>query len=135
MHHDASSVWKEYDDNRVTHSAAHYLFAIEELLTENGYARAVDIAKKLEITAGSCSVGIKWLLKKEFIVEDENKFIRLSEEWERIVKDTKRNREAFTKFFEKELGFSEEEATINACKIEHLLHPKVGKKLLKYVSK
>jgi len=35
MHADPSSHWKEFDDNKVTHSAAHYLFAIEDLHEEN----------------------------------------------------------------------------------------------------
>ncbi len=135
MHQDASSHWKEFDDNKVTHSAAHYLFAIEDLHEENGYARAVDIARKLDITPGSCSVWLKSLLKKEFIIEDENKFIKLSESGTDIVKDMHRNRESFTQFFRDELWVREVEAVINACKIEHLVSSKIGKKLENYLKK
>lgn len=135
MHADPSSHWKEFDDNKVTHSAAHYLFAIEDLHDENGYARAVDIARKLDITPGSCSVGLKSLLKKEFIVEDENRFIKLSESGSDIVKDMHRNREAFTVFFKEHLWVKEKEAVINACKIEHLISSNIGKKLENYLKK
>ena len=59
MQWDISSYWKEFDGNKVTHSAAHYLFAIEDSHDENWYARAVDIARKLNITPWSCSVWLK----------------------------------------------------------------------------
>lgn len=133
MHADPSSHWKEFDDNKVTHSAAHYLFAIEDLHEEHGYARAVDIARKLDITPGSCSVWLKSLIKKELVIEDDNKFIRLSESGSEIVIDMHRNREVFTKFFKEKLGIREVEAVINACKIEHLISSKIGKKLEAYL--
>ena len=133
MHQDSSSHWKEFDDNKVTHSAAHYLFAIEDVHEEHGYARAVDIARKLNITPGSCSVWLKGLLKREFIVEDENKFIKLSESGADIVKDMHRNREWFTRLFRDVLWVREVEAVINACKIEHLVSSKIGKKLENYL--
>jgi len=133
MHADPSSHWKAFDENKVTHSAAHYLFAIEDLHEENWYARAVDIARKLDITPGSCSVWLKSLLKKELIVEDENKFIKLSESGNEIVIDMHRNREAFTRFFKEKLGIREVEAVVNSCKIEHLISSKIGKKLLNYL--
>lgn len=135
MYTDPSSHWKEFDDNKVTHSAAHYLFAIEDLHEEHGYARAVDIARKLDITPGSCSVGIKSLLKKELILEDDNKFIKLSESGSEIVKDMHRNRDAFSEFFREKLWIKEVEAVINACKIEHLISSKIWKKLEAYLKK
>ena len=133
MSENPSSVWKKFDENKITHSAVHYLFAIESLHKESGYARAVDIAKKLKITAGSCSTGLKWLLKKQLILEDSNKFIKLSSIGLGIVKDIHRNREAFSRFFKEKLGIWEAEAIINACKIEHLVSSKIGKKLEKYL--
>ena len=56
MLYTTSSVWKKFDENRITHSTTHYLFAIHSLMKDHGYARGVDIAKKLDITAGSCSI-------------------------------------------------------------------------------
>jgi Mn-dependent DtxR family transcriptional regulator len=133
MKYSTSSVWKEFDENKVTHSVVHYLFAIKALHKENWYARAVDIAKQLDITAGSCSTGIKWLLKKGFIEEDESKFIKLSKLWEETIEETKKNRNTFKKFFIKKLWVDEKMATINACKIEHLIDPKITKKLEKFI--
>jgi len=67
------------------------------------------------------------------IIEDENKFLRLSKKGQEIVKDTHKNREVFTRFFRDTLGVKEGEAVINACKIEHLVSSKIGKKLEKYL--
>ena len=40
--------WKEFEQNAVSHSAAHHLVAIAELLSEYGYARVSDVARLLE---------------------------------------------------------------------------------------
>jgi DtxR family transcriptional regulator, Mn-dependent transcriptional regulator len=64
MHHHINDVWKKYEEHEITHSIVHYLFSIDALLTEKGYARAVDIAKMLGITPGSCSISLRKLIKK-----------------------------------------------------------------------
>jgi DtxR family Mn-dependent transcriptional regulator len=64
MIHTINQFWKEFDGTEITHSIAHYLLSIDALLSEKGYARGVDIAHALAITAGSCSIGLKSLQKK-----------------------------------------------------------------------
>jgi Mn-dependent DtxR family transcriptional regulator len=51
MSHESNQVWKEFEENSISHSAAHYLLAIDQLREDNGYARSVDIARELDITA------------------------------------------------------------------------------------
>ena len=67
MSHESNQVWKEFEENDISHSAAHYLLAIDELFEDLWYSRAVDIARELDITAGSCSTWLKSLLKKWLI--------------------------------------------------------------------
>jgi DtxR family Mn-dependent transcriptional regulator len=126
---DINSVWKEFEEQKITHSAIHYLFAVEECLEKFGYARAVDISRALNITPGSCSTGLKSLLKKGFIVEDQNKFIKLSKTGQDIVKVVEENRNALISFFKNTLKLDDEQAVKNACKIEHLLDADVVKKM------
>ena len=135
MSDNKSSFWKNFDQNKITHSVTHYLFAIDTLNKEQGYARAVDLAKKLDITAWSCSTWLKWLLKKELIIEDENKFIKLTEEAKEIIDWIAKTRKTFIKFFHKELWISKEQSAINACKIEHLIDLEITKKLEKHIDK
>ena len=80
-----NEVWKSFEDNTLTHSAAHYLMTIKGLLEDHGYARVTDIAKRLNITRGSCSISLKPLKKRELVVEDENRFLQLSEEGRRLA--------------------------------------------------
>jgi len=64
MPHKSSQVWKEFEENDISHSAAHYLMAIDKLRGDYGYARSIDIARELDISPGSCSTGLKALIKK-----------------------------------------------------------------------
>jgi Mn-dependent DtxR family transcriptional regulator len=120
MEHD-EEVWKAYESNPLTHSAAHYLTAIKELVAERGYARVTDIARHLHITRGSCSISLKPLKRRGLVVEDDNRFLQLSEEGQRLADIIDRNDMLLQAFFHKVLGVDEEQAEIDACKIEHLL--------------
>ena len=51
-----SSYWREFEQNELTHSAAHYLMAIDSLREELGYARVTDVADKLEVSRGAASM-------------------------------------------------------------------------------
>ena len=117
----SNTVWKEFEDNQITHSAAHYLMTIRALLDDNGYARVTDIAKRLNITRGSCSISLKPLKKRGLVVEDENKFLKLSDEGLRLAELIERNDQLLELLFIDLLGVSQEQAEIDACKIEHLL--------------
>ena len=132
MAKDINSVWKKFEDNTISHSATHYLFTIHELLEKNWYARMVDIWKKLRITAWSCSTWIKSLLKKWLIIEDENKFIKLTLKWNKIIEEILDNRDVLLTFFKDSLWLSEEISLLNACKIEHLIWSEIIQKLKKF---
>ena len=113
--------WKEYEDNLLTHSAAHYLMTIRALLEEKGYARVTDVARRLHITRGSCSISLKPLKKRGLVLEDENKFLLLSDEGKRLAELVEHNGELLELFLKEVLGVGESQAAIDACKIEHLL--------------
>ena len=110
----ATEVWKEFEDNQLTHSAAHYLMTIHELLEEHGYARVTDIAKRLNITRGSCSISLKPLKRRGLVVEDENKFLLLSPEGLRLAEMVERNDELLESFLRDVLGVDSDQAEIDA---------------------
>ncbi len=126
-------VWKSYEDNALTHSAAHYLMTIHELLASQGYARVTDIAKRLNITRGSCSISLKPLKKRGLVVEDANKFLNLSEEGRRLAEVVERNDELLEIFFREVLGMDREQAEVDACKIEHLLSLEASVRLCQFI--
>ncbi len=126
-------VWKSFDDNALTHSAAHYLMTIHELLAAQGYARVTDIAKQLNITRGSCSISLKPLKRRGLVVEDHNKFLSLSEEGKRLALIVEKNDELLESFFKDVLGVNEDQAEVDACKIEHLLSIETSIKLCSFI--
>lgn len=128
-----TEVWKSYEDNLLTHSAAHYLMTIHELLQTQGYARVTDIAKRLNITRGSCSISLKPLKKRGLVVEDANKFLSLSDEGRRLSEIVERNDELLETFLRDVLGVDPDQAEVDACKIEHLLSIESSVKLCNFI--
>jgi Mn-dependent DtxR family transcriptional regulator len=129
----AREVWKEYEANLLTHSAAHYLMTIQELLDRNGYARVTDIAREMNITRGSASISLKPLKKRGLVVEDDNKFLQLSKEGRVLAETVARNDELLEIFFRDVLGVDPEQSEIDACKIEHLLSIDTSMKLAHFI--
>jgi DtxR family Mn-dependent transcriptional regulator len=123
-------VWKKYDETELTHSSVHHLLAVNTLIRENGYARSVDIANHLNISRASVSITVNKLKDKGFIAEDKNRFLHLSQRGNNIVNSVLSKRRIIELFFTKFLDLPQEEAEINACKIEHLLSEPAGKKLI-----
>lgn len=116
-----SDSWKEFDQNPVSHSAAHHLVAIAELLEEYGYARVSDVARQLEITRGSVSVTLKGLKQRGLVTEDERRFLGLSDVGRAIAESVRVRKIVMKRLFEVVLGVEEGQADVDTCKIEHLI--------------
>ncbi|MCB0318786.1 MAG: metal-dependent transcriptional regulator [Bdellovibrionales bacterium] len=126
-------VWKQFEENNITHSQAHHLTAVLELKDEHGYARVTDVAKHLNITTGSASTNLKVLKKKDLISEDDNRFLSLSTEGERIAKAVIQRKFLLNKFLKDVLNVSEAQAEIDACKTEHLISAETTSKLKSFL--
>ena len=125
-----SAYWREFDKNEVTHSAAHYLMAIDRLRAEFGYARATDVAQRLDVSRGAASIAMAQLKKRKWVKEDAHRFLLLTAKGERVVKRIEVNSLILTKFFVEVLGVSPATAKADACKTEHLLSLETGRRLL-----
>jgi DtxR family Mn-dependent transcriptional regulator len=126
-------VWKQFEENSLTHSAAHHLLAVMELKRDRGYARVTDVAKHLNITSGSASTNLKSLKTKGLIVEDDNRFLTLSKEGEELARAVVARKEIFQMFLTDVLGVSKEQADVDACKTEHLLSHETSGKLVSFM--
>ncbi len=131
----ADKVWKEFEENSLTHSAAHHLMAVLDLKNARGYARVSDVAKELKITTGSASTNLKSLKLKGLIVEDENKFLSLSEEGQKLAKLVLRRKKVLETFLIDILKVNKHQAEVDACKTEHLISVETTQKLEKFVEK
>lgn len=133
MSEDHSKYWKAFEKNPITHSAAHYLMAVDDLLNEKGYARLTDLAKRLDITAGSCSITLRKLKAKGLVETIDNKFLKLSKEGAMFVQIVRKNDELLESFLIDVLGVSKKQAQIDACKMEHLLSMEASFKLAGFI--
>lgn len=128
-------VWKQFEENGITHSAAHHLQAIHELKSARGYARVTDVARHLNITTGSASTNLKSLKTRGLIIEDDNRFLTLSNEGEALVEAVAARKNLFHKFLVDVLHVSNDQAEIDACKTEHLISGETAKKLKDFLDK
>ena len=122
-------IWKEFEHNEITHSGAHYLMTIHALIEDHGYARVSDVARNMHITPGSASIMIKSLKEKGYLEEDRNRFLRLSDEGGRLASSVSSHRQTLITFLQEVLHIDEEQAEIDACKIEHLISSETGDQL------
>jgi DtxR family transcriptional regulator, Mn-dependent transcriptional regulator len=125
--------WKEFDHNVITHSAAHHLMAIDDLISKFGYARVSDVARQLGITRGSVSISLRPLKDAGLIEQDENKHLRLSENGRALVAAIKTKRLLMQRLFASWLGVPEEQAEIDACKLEHLISNETARRLVSFL--
>lgn len=125
-----SAYWREFEKNELTHSAAHYLMAIDSLRTDLGYARVTDVAEMLEVSRGAASMAITHLKRRGWVDEDPNKFLLLSKDGHAMANLVEHNFRILSKFFEEVLGAPHDVALSDACKMEHLMSLETGRRLV-----
>ncbi len=125
--------WKKFDQNVITHSAAHHLMAIDALISKLGYARVSDIARQLNITRGSVSISLRPLKKAGLVDQDENRHVRLSETGQALVEAVKTKRQLLQRLLSEVLGVKPEQAEIDACKLEHLVSNATAQRVLSFL--
>ena len=120
-------------DHELTHSMVHYLLAIHKLKETHGYARVTDIAKYLNLTKGSVSTALSNLKKKKLVVEDDARFLSLSEGGHQEVHSILTSRTLLFYFFKDVLSLTEEVAHKDSCLMEHLMSPETRDKLFLFL--
>ena len=126
-------VWKKFEQNPISHSAAHHIVAIVELLERHGYARVSDVAKLLNITRGSASLTLKALKQRGLVEEDENRFLKLSDEGKEVASSVRGRAFLMRRFFIDVLDIPSEDAEVDACKIEHLVSLATAERLAQFL--
>ena len=125
-----SAYWREFEKNELTHSAAHYLMAVDSLREDQGYARVTDVADMLEVSRGAASMAIAHLKKRGWIRKDPNSFLLLSDEGLAMANLVEHNFRILSKFFAEVLGAPKDIANADACKMEHLMSLETGRRLV-----
>jgi len=103
----------------LTPSLEHYLRAIWEVRTQRGYARLADVARELQVTPPTLSVGIRSLVARGLVAHDDHRFLLLTPEGERAAREVHHRFVVVRTFLRDVLGVPEPEALTDACLIEH----------------
>ena len=110
---------KTYENNSA--SKEDYLELIYELSKDNSDFKAVDIAKAMNISRASVSEALKKLSEQGYIVYEKYKPAVLTEKGLKIAQQVLNKHNVLFSFFKDCLNLSEDDAQVNACRIEHVI--------------
>ena len=108
-------------NKKLTAGLEDYLEAIFVIASENRSAKGVDIAKMLNISRASVSEALSKLVSKGLINYESYGTISFTPLGLSEAKKVYNTHNTLKSFFQKVLNISPEEASENACKIEHII--------------
>ena len=101
-------------------SAENYLETILMLNQKKGSVRSVDIATELGFSKPSVCVAMRNLREHGYVVTNSDGLITLTDSGLEIAKNVYLRHETITGWLVK-IGVSEDQAAIDACRIEHVI--------------
>lgn len=112
-----------------------YLELIYELSSSKSDFKAVDIAKRMNISRASVSEALQKLASQGYLVYEKYKPAILTEKGRELAQRVYHKHNVLYSFFKNFLDLSEEEAQINACRIEHVMTDSAFEKIKNIVEK
>lgn len=117
---------------KIQESAENYLECILKLKETTPRVRSIDIVNELGFSKPSVSIAMKNLKENGYITIADNGTIDLTEKGYHIASKTYEKEKTFTKLL-MSFGVSEEQAQIDACRIEHIISEESFKAVKKYL--
>lgn len=112
-----------------------YLETVYLLERNHGHAHVVDIANRLDVSKPSVTKAMKLLKEKGLIHKEAYGSITLTKEGLARSEKIYREHQLISLFLEHSLELSADEASENACKIEHVLSDKMVEAIKAYLDK
>lgn len=103
----------------LTPSSEHYLRAIWEVRSKRGYARLTDVARQLGVALPTLSAGLKPLEARGLLSHDDQRFLLLTAEGERVAREVHHRHAVTRAFLGDVLGVPADLAEEEACLLEH----------------
>ena len=97
--------------------------------------RAIDISKELDVTRACVTEALKKLAVKGLINYGRYDAISLTESGKEIAHKIVSKHQILQKFFENVLELNSEEASKNACLIEHVITDNAFNKISEYINR
>lgn len=123
------------DNLKISATLEDYLELIYETIQDKSTIKAIDIAKKFNISRASVTEALQRLEQKGYIKYGRYQPISLTDKGSDLAKDIIYKHETLKKFFVSLLNLSQEEAELNACKIEHIITPTAFERIKEYVKR
>lgn len=120
--------------NLLSASVEDYLEAIVNL-SEDGAktVRSTDIACLLAVSRASVTGALRLLRDKGLALYEPYGTVTLTELGQRIGKEVVERHRVLTSFFETVLGVEPDQAQEAACRVEHVVNPKIVVRLTRFV--
>lgn len=112
-----------------------YLETVYILENNHGHAHGVDIAKHLGVSKPSVTKAIKNLKDQGLVNTQKYGTITLTEKGREISAEIYNNHQILELFLEHSLKLSPYEASMNACKIEHVVSEEMLEAIKSYLKK
>lgn len=110
-----------------------YLETIFILESNHGHAHIVDIARMLGVTKPSVTKAMDQFKKQDLIRQESYGPVNLTEKGKAVSKKIYRNHQLIAQYLEKSLGLNPDEASDNACRMEHSITGDMLKAIEKYL--
>lgn len=120
---------------KLTASLEDYLEVICNYSKNFQNIRAIDISRELNISRASVTEALKKLASKGLINYERYDTISLTELGNEVATRVVSKHTILQTFFEKILGLDPDEASENACKIEHVITDNAFNKISEYINK
>jgi Mn-dependent DtxR family transcriptional regulator len=118
---DIDKTWRAFEQNEISHSAAHYLMTVHSFLKGGFEPRPADLARRLGISRAAVSNQLKTLSTHGYLTIGETKRIELTSSGFALVERLNGKRIIVEDFLKNFLGLSANVAEEDSCKIEHLI--------------
>ena len=120
------------EDKNLSSGLEDYIECIYNNIQSKGSVKAVEISKELEVSRASVTDALHRLAKKEYINYERYGAIEITSKGIEKAKDVIDKHNILKSFFEKVLLLSNDEASENACRIEHVITKNAFSKLKEY---
>ena len=119
------------EEKNVSNQAEEYLEAIYRLENKVGFARTMEIARKLKVVPGSVTNTIENLEKKGLVTHEPYKGVKLTDNGRKIASNILRKHRLAERLLTDILHLDWSEVHDPACKLEHALSTEIIKSLEK----
>jgi DtxR family Mn-dependent transcriptional regulator len=121
----------EAEEIIVSSEAEEYLEAIYRLEEKTGFARTMELARKLKVVPGSVTNTVEGLERRGLVIHEPYKGVKLTEKGRKIALDVLRRHRLAERLLTDILHLDWSKAHDAACKLEHAIEPNIIKPLEK----